>query len=491
MRTPWLFQRATLVWFGLALIVRGALFWVFLQEHGFHYSLYGWGVEGGDTPSYFTPIDSLINGNGYQPDLRMPGYGLIYLLLRLVTTEPGSGLVIIFLQLFLGALSCVALKNIAEMVGLGQRWQRLTFWLSLLCPQLAFLDVQLVTESFCTSALIFSIFHVAAHFKRPSNASMIAAGIWLTWAIFMRPVYSIALPLLAVGLLVRNPGHTKRSMQYALCFLLPFIVFDSAWTWRNWAVRQQFRPLANSVYYPEFKEAPTYAIFQYLQAYGGNQAWWDPRADIRWFNVREGEMGRRGRLVDDNVELSPVAFSERCTRDSLLALANDMAQWSDSATSAADRRVINSRAIARSQRLVHYFREDRPVIYHVWSRIRLLGLQLRRAGLNDLFETHFRGDPFFAPAIIAINDAWYWIIMPLGSFGALRFIRKRKAANPVMAVIAIFLVASLLVHPFVFRMCEGRYIVCMYPFLLLMAMAFLHDVGGSVRGSNLSARSVY
>ena len=62
------------MWFAIALIARGVLFWIFLQEHGFHYSLYGWGVEGGDTPSYFTPIDSLINGNGYQPDLRMPGF---------------------------------------------------------------------------------------------------------------------------------------------------------------------------------------------------------------------------------------------------------------------------------------------------------------------------------------------------------------------------------------------------------------------------------
>ena len=484
MRTTWLFQRATLVWFGIALIARGVLFWIFLQEHGFHYSLYGWGVEGGDTPSYFTPIDSLINGNGYQPDLRMPGYGLIYLLLRLFTTEPGAGLVIIFLQLFLGALSCVALMNIAEMMGLGQRWQRLTFWLSALCPQLAFLDVQLVTESFCSSALIFSIFHVLAHLKRPSNANMIVAGLWLTWAIFLRPVYAIALPLIAAGLLLKNTGHVRRPIHHVLFLFLPFIVFDGAWTWRNWTVHQQLRPLANSLYYPEFKEAPTYAIFQYLQCYGGNQAWWDPRADIRWFNVREGVMGRHGRLADNNVEPPPVAFSARCTRDSLLALANDMAQWSDSTTSAAMRSEINARAIARSQRLVRYFREDRPVIYHVWSRIRLLGSQLRRAGLNDLFESHFRGDPFYAPLIVAFNDAWYWIIMPLGAFGALRGILDRKTVNPVIAVV---LIASLLVHPFVFRMCEGRYILCMYPFLLLMAMALLEDLGRFVRGSNASA----
>ncbi|MBL0044470.1 MAG: hypothetical protein IPP33_08750 [Flavobacteriales bacterium] len=133
---------------------------------------------------------------------------------------------------------------------------------------------------------------------------------------------------------------------------------------------------------------------------------------------------------------------------------------------------------------MRYFREDRPVIYHVWSRIRLLGSQLRRAGLNDLFESHFRGDPFYAPLIVAFNDAWYWIIMPLGAFGALRGILDRKTVNPVIAVV---LIASLLVHPFVFRMCEGRYILCMYPFLLLMAMALLEDLGRFVRGSNASA----
>ncbi|MBL0044469.1 MAG: hypothetical protein IPP33_08745 [Flavobacteriales bacterium] len=131
---------------------------------------------------------------------------------------------------------------------------------------------------------------------------MIVAGLWLTWAIFLRPVYAIALPLIAAGLLLKNTGHVRRPIHHVLFLFLPFIVFDGAWTWRNWTVHQQLRPLANSLYYPEFKEAPTYAIFQYLQCYGGNQAWWDPRADIRWFNVREGVMGRHGRLADNNVE---------------------------------------------------------------------------------------------------------------------------------------------------------------------------------------------
>ncbi|MBS1581328.1 MAG: hypothetical protein JST66_03915, partial [Bacteroidetes bacterium] len=60
----------------------------------------------GDTPGYLDPITSLLRGEGYVPDLRMPGYGAAYLPVRLIAAPPQAYDLLVLLQL---ATSAVAL----------------------------------------------------------------------------------------------------------------------------------------------------------------------------------------------------------------------------------------------------------------------------------------------------------------------------------------------------------------------------------------------
>ena len=117
----WLKQRDTWLFFGIALLLRGSLFGILLNQHGLHSAWYGWGAETGDTPGYFEPIDSFLAGHGYRPDFRMPGYGLPYLVFRLFTTPQGAGSGIIVLQALLGVLSVVVLARTAKILG-APRW---------------------------------------------------------------------------------------------------------------------------------------------------------------------------------------------------------------------------------------------------------------------------------------------------------------------------------------------------------------------------------
>ena len=65
----------------------------------------------GDCMSYIGPVDNLVEQGRYAPDHRMPGYGAVYLPLRLLF-GPGRSLdVLILMQVLLDALAVYALAR--------------------------------------------------------------------------------------------------------------------------------------------------------------------------------------------------------------------------------------------------------------------------------------------------------------------------------------------------------------------------------------------
>lgn len=474
MSGSWLLERRTWTWFVLALGVRAILFWIFLNAHGLHHGYWGWGSANGDTASYFDPIDRYLAGEGYRPDMRMPGYGIIYLVLRWFTTPQGAGSAIIVLQGVLSAFSCVALMRTGAMVGLNARMQRVLFWTGTTCLQIAFYDVQLLTESFCISALILAVHDLLLARRDASRTALLTAGAWLTWAIFLRPVHAVLLPLFLWAVWTSSTG-SDRWIRLVL-LLLPFAVTDGWWMQRNWRMHHRVRPLANSLYYPWSVHAPIFNISRYVRAYGGNHTWWDPTADIRWFNVREGPLGRQGPRPDRDVRLPDAALSEHCTIDSLRSLADDMARWSHASTTPDERLAIGRTMEARVDRCIDQYRSDRPFSYHVLSRFRMLAHLLARSGQEPLFEPYRKRDPPFARALILWNDAWYWLAMPAGVLMAVLTLWHWRSMDPGINFLSVLLLAGILVHPFVLRLCQGRYLVPMLPFMAVLAIVFAHRI---------------
>src|SRR5690349_11339002 len=92
-----------ILWMSMAL-----LFKVFFFLSFFHYLTVEPGVLGsviGDTGSYFSPIESLLETGSYSPDFRMPGYGGVYFLFRLFFSSTAAINIIIVSQWILAAVS--------------------------------------------------------------------------------------------------------------------------------------------------------------------------------------------------------------------------------------------------------------------------------------------------------------------------------------------------------------------------------------------------
>lgn len=474
MWTRWLRQRRTWIWLAIALVVRGGYFALFLQEHGLHGAWYGWGAENGDTPGYFEPIDAHLRGEGYRPDFRMPGYGLPYLVLRLYTTPQGAGTGIIFLQLLLGMVSVMALGRTLRLLGASDRMATVGCFAYALVGRVAIYDVCWFTESFCTSALILAVHGWLAHLRTGALRVLVWSGGWAAWAVFLKPVFALWLVLLAIGIVLLARASLRRRLVLAGLFLLPFALSDGWWIRRNWIMHGTFVPLSNGTIMPELRRSPMLPLMRFLQATGGNYLHWDPAAHIRWFNMREGPRGAPGKRKDRGVEMPAFALSPGITADSLRALAAEMPRYSDPILHYTERREVLRRITARCDRYIRTYRNERPWQYHVMARHRLTGLFFRMAGLGPLFPEQPRRPGFFTAPVNLLDTLMHWTLVVGGLVAAVAGLVRGRAA--VLRWLSVLTLVGVFIHPWGLRLCEGRYLVPMLPFLLLLILAVASDL---------------
>lgn len=477
----WLLERRTWYWLLIAIVIRGAYFWLFLHEHGLHGAWYGWGAENGDTPSYFEPIDAHLSGHAYRPDFRMPGYGIPYLLFRYYTTPQGAGTAMLFLQYLLGVASVVVLTRSARPLGASRRAQDVICIGFALFGRVAVYDVHWFTESICVSAMIFAVHGWLAGSRSGHWSTFLWSGTWMAWAVFLRPVQALWLMLLAIGVVLLLSYNLRRKALMAGMFLLPFLLTDGLWVRRNWIMHHEFAPLSRGMVVPELAGSQMYPVMRFMQATGGNYIHWDPSATIRWFNMREGPLGAQGKRVDRNVQMPAYALSASITTDSLHALADDMARYSDTALTAGSRRQLLTTITARCDRYISHYRVERPWQYHVMAPLRLTGQFFHRAGLAGLFADPPRSPGAWVTPLEILDKLMHWIVLIGGLLAACWWIAQWRA-YPMQAWLAVLTVMGVAVFPWALRLCEGRYLVPMYPWLLLLfilAIAHPTEVGKS------------
>ena len=234
-----------------------------------------------------------------------------------------------------------------------------------------------------------------------------------------------------------------------------------------------FSPLSQGAIMPELANSPMYPLMRFLQATGGNFYHWDPSAHIRWFNMREGLFAGPGPRVDRGAEMPRFATCERITEDSLTAWAKEMSQWNDTSINAAHRVELLRSMNARSDRYVHYYAEDRPWQYHLGARIRLTGLLFRMTGGGSLFRDN-RDDPQarYRPSDHLLDAPLHWLIL-IGGLVACVVALVHWRTAPTVAYIAMLTLISIFIIPWGLRLCEGRYLVPMYPWLVVLLMSAL------------------
>ncbi|HXP50210.1 MAG TPA: hypothetical protein VN922_09665, partial [Bacteroidia bacterium] len=326
-------------WLLIAILIRGLFFvaqlYVYRSTNGI------WGITSDDDEQYLTSIENLITKGSYTPDFRMPGYGAIYFPLFLFFSRITSYNLLILLQLLASSLSVYALALIAKKVFNNNILFFITFYLFAICYLTSSFDIWLLTESFTTSALIFFLYYFISYYENKNKRYLFLAGLFITWVIFLRPVY-MPVPFILLPVLYYFNQKDKKKFLFTSClFLSTFVVTESAWVVRNYIVYKEVIPLTKSVYLPTYED--TYVPTEsFVQAWGGGVA--------------------RDYLTLD-FSGAPDIYTSRFNADSLKALHE--LKLKDITISPAEKALNHQLIIKKINLYTQSIKQERPWLYYI------------------------------------------------------------------------------------------------------------------------------
>lgn len=434
----------------------------------------------GDCFSYTQPADNLLDKGVYALDPysgeqiepyagRMPGYAALYFPLRAVgISKPAAMQTLVILQCLLLGASVWFLAKFAERISGSRAVFLATFLLYGLSSFVAIWALFILTEAFAVSALAFALYFIS---RRKSRIDFLYAGLWLGWAVFLRPYLVVLFLPLCIYVMIANRDSIKRGVIAAVLLIAPFFIADAAWIARNYAAKDAFIPLQSGRFagYQSYADWEL-AFFDWMLGWGGDAVAWNPKSEAALFY----DMTRA-----DAPPLRPEAFDrlpesiyiERvCTKDTVLQLARDIRRLYyelDKASETYQR--LEARVISTLERCAQAYRETRRFDYHVAARLRVLKAMLLHSGTYNLFARSFAELPFPLKLVKLAYSALYLFVMFGGLAGGLLllFLHKSKWEIALFFSIPVGLIALFC---FVFRTAEYRHLALVYPLLLVFSV---------------------
>ena len=425
----------------------------------------------GDSNSYIEPIENLISKGAYSPDFRMPGYGALYFLLRLLLSKANALNLLALAQLFLDALSVYFLALIVRDIFEREVLFYITFYTYLLSTYTSIFDIFILTESLAVSSLIFAVFCFVRGANKNNKALLFLSGCFLTWCIFLRP---FLLPLMGLFMAVlilfslRNTGYSRiKVAKSIIVFLLPFLLIDGAWIARNYRLYGRIIPLQKSIFYPRQKDDKVLMnLVSFLRSWGGDGVWWNPKAEINWFGYVENVDSLKKQVKD--IKFPDYIYTSRFNYNSLVSVKNYIAFSKDKTLPLHERNKFRQLAVDRLREYTDSIKKEKPYVYYIYAPLRLFKKFLFHSGTYNLFNKTVKELNIAELAFKLLETLIYLYIVIAGLIGAIILFFKERSINNkfLIAVIPLYIILCV---SFGFRVIEYRYFVTAYPFMLVCA----------------------
>ncbi len=477
-------------WILLAFLIKALIpFLQLLHGHRADPHLLSFGFIG-DTPSYTDPIENLLKHGVYEPDRRMPGFGIIYYLLRLIFSYNTTYNTIIIAQLIISSLGVYYLALLARLVTKSDRIFYLSFYFFLISSYSNYYDICLMTEPLCTAFLIFGTWYFANYFQSLKLKHLFYSGLFLTWAVFLRPVFVMILPAYALIYLYYAFKNKKAFIKPLFAFSIVFILADGAWIARNYKVHEKFIPLANGFYYPYIGSSYMSHMQEFVQSWGGAVDLPDPNSNLTWFGgilfPGEPDIAHYDSLPDD-------IYTSQFNKDSLYLLRDKvhsfMAMQKPSVDSfynsvnqdwfkafvvleyplkpaSAKAAALQNDIDERFDRYKASIKKEKFYIYNIKSKIILF-----RKFLFDNNSQYFkRGQiPGLGNLMTRFYHSFYLFILFFGIIGMFLLLWNGLRSNILLLLLCIIPGFDMIIHPLVLRLADNRYLLPVWPFLIACA----------------------
>lgn len=469
-----------LFWILLGFIFKAIPFLAVILNHPYRDIPGIWGATMGDDSSYLAPIDNWLLHGAYSPDYRMPGYGVFYLLFRLIFGQAGACNGLIILQLVLAAISvyCLALtaQNLTKKVSAFY----ITFYLFLICTFSNFYDAYIGSESMCASMLIISVYFFSEYALKQQTKYLLLAGVLATWVLFIRPAFGGLFPVYCFIILFQKNKEIGIKIKRLILFILPFFIVESAWIYRNFGVHKKFAPFTSSgPFYPDQANTYLQPFFEFVQSWGGACTFSNKHVDLDWFQYHYP--GKP--FITEYDSLPDNIYTSTYNKDSLLRLKKMILalQKPSLGTTMATQYQLELRTKFYQYKLS--FKRDKPFTYFVKAPFKMMGVMLCGPVARAYLD---RGQsvPLIGKAITSFNYLIYFTILILGLIGSLFLIFQGFRQNYALLIIPFIPLFTLLIHPYVFRFFDTRFLLPAFPFLIICAALSLQKIQEKYSSNN-------
>jgi len=401
---------------------------------------------------------------------RLPAYevligSLLYLLGDLSTVF----WVIIILQSIVGGVATYYLASTAYMVFK----HRSIFYISFLSygfsTYVSLLDVKILTESLAISLFIISFSLLLKQKSKQGVSNYLIIGILLTFSVLLRQ-YILPFFFLWIIYVIYNAYHGHSRPRFLIkklaLLLLPLIVFETYWVYRNYRQQHKFIPLVDSLYAgydsPNAKEEAYYfsdsrkALSNYLKSWGGDLIWWNPSAEVTAF------YSSPPKSIQEKTEMlnsfPNYIYTTQYNQDSLIKIQSYFIHEN----SLSEKEVISSLNKYRRS-----FEDSKPFYHMIVAPLSLLQKFIFHSGTHNLFDQSFSELSLLKKAIKLFYSGFYYLVIIGGLIGGVLLLRAKFSIERVMLLINAFYLIILVC--FIIRRIEFRHLSFSYPYLIILS----------------------
>ena len=470
-------------WIAIAIFIKTLFFLYKLFEAPLLNITYqgSFAIGGGDTFSYIEPIENLLSNGTYSDDYRMPGYGGIYFMLRLVFNQPWSLNILVILQLALSSVSVYALGLIAKAIFKNNSSFYISFIIYLASAYVSLFDSFLLTESFCTSSLILSVLFFINYYQSNNIYFLLPSGFFITWSIFLRPTIAPLLILFILFIFIKKILDKSTAWKSLFYFLLPFILADGLWMARNYMKYKKIYPLTRTIYYSSAYDDYYVKLADFVSSFGGSIVHWNPGAEMCFFIPPPDYIKKKADAV-----LPEYIYTSKFNYDSLVMIKNYIHEIND--TTAPEKRKKYLTPVVK-RKLNDYrisIKEEKPFLYYVTSRLKLLKTFFVHSGTYNLFAKVSFELNKLEWGIKLVYSLLYIFVVSFGFMGSLLMLLKVQSKNEVlMVLVAMCGLYHALVFPLVLKMDQYRYFVPGYPFFVLASVFVLISMRNFIKKTSI------
>ena len=449
-------------WFWAVLCIKAAwlILFTILRNPGWHpnFSSGLLAIFGGDTLTYYYPVEQLIANGEYYGMCRMPGILPIYLPLRLLFSEVIAHQIIIILQLIFSSIATLLLAILSTRVFQTQRAFVICILLSCITTFISIRDIYLLSDSFCISSLITCIFFLSEYLSGKRKMMLIYAGIFLAWSIFLRQITLLAIPIVGLFLLVHFKRELLKTLTACLILMLPILISLGAWTLRNKLTYGRtivlVAPLNECMYNltPELS-----AIRGLIITVGEDFQPWVKGGGAYWFFNQSIANDKDFPFADDD-------FTSSMGADELYELRKDYRSLSDTSLTSVEYDSLQQSVVSRAETYSVEYVQQHPWNFYIGNKIHFASHFLFPDRIDDIPFPSRKDMNLLQLTIKVWSLVSLWLVHALVLCIALVWLLQGKwvllqwAAIPFIFVIALSYLGYI----------EQRYLATSFPFFLLM-----------------------